>query len=379
MNRRVPGDRSLALVWALLALFRVPALRAAPSGVSVERRVAAMGTTLDVTVIATDREAGLAASELAISEVLRIEDLLTTWRDGPLSRLNRSAPGTPEALDRELSALLRKVLSWAARTDRSFDPTVAPLMRAWDLRGVGRIPLPGELAAALAATGAGRFQVDAARSAAVRLDPDAGIDEGAWGKGYALERAAARVAAAGASGQRIDLGGQFFAAGRDESGREWTVSIAHPRRRERPVLTLTLAEGSVSTSGNSERGRDIGGRRIGHELDPRTGEPAPDFGSATVVGPSALVADILSTAFFVLGPQKGLALSERLRGEGVAQDVLFLIDRGDLQRLEAVASPGFSSRVLSIDSTVLEGLTPQVVGGLTPQVAGRKPIDAAHP
>ncbi len=218
--------------------------------------------------------------------------------------------------------------------------------------------------------GAGRFQVDPARSVAVRLDPDAGIDEGAWGKGYALDRAAERMAAAGASGQRIDLGGQVFAAGRDESGREWTVSIAHPRRRERPVLTITLGEGSVSTSGNSERGRDVGGRRIGHELDPRTGEPAPDFGSATVVGPSALVADILSTAFFVLGPEKGLALSERLRGEGVAQDVLFLIGRDDL-RLDAVASPGFSSRVLSIDSTV--------VGGLTPPAAERKPPDAPHP
>jgi hypothetical protein len=72
----------------------------------------------------------------------------------------------------------------------------------------------------------------------------------------------------------------------------------------------------------------------------------------------------------VLGPEKGLALSERLRGEGVAQDVLFLIDRGDL-RLEAVASPGFSSRVLSIDSTVVEGLTPPAVE--------RRPLDAPHP
>ena len=123
---------------------------------------------------------------------------------------------------------------------------------------------------------------------------------------------------------------------------------------------LSLTDLSVSTSGNSERGRTVGGRRIGHELDPHTGRPAPDFGSATVLAPSALAADVLSTAFFVLGPEKGLALSERLRREGVAQEVLFLVDRGDGARLDALASPGFSTHVLSADPATVErtpGLT----------------------
>ena len=99
----------------------------------------------------------------------------------------------------------------------------------------------------------------------------------------------------------------------------------------------------------------MAGRRIGHLLDPHTGEPAPDFGSVTVVAPTGLVADVLSTAFFVLGPEKGLALSETLRRQGVEQEVLFLVVRGD--HLEAAASPGISNLLLSADPHAVRGLT----------------------
>ncbi|MEP6994726.1 MAG: FAD:protein FMN transferase [Acidobacteriota bacterium] len=323
--------------------------------VRVDRRVAAMGTALDVSVVAEDRARGLEASEIVVQEMRRIEDLLTTWRQSPLSRLNDASVNEEVAVGQEIATVLAEVLRWAGRTDRAFDPTVAPLMRAWDLRGAGRVPSPEQLASAVAATGPEHFRIDAARGRAARLNGAAGIDEGAWGKGYALDRAAQRLAQAGVANALIDLGGQTLALGTDDSAGRWTISIAHPRERERPVVALSLTNLSVSTSGNSERGRTIAGRRIGHELTPRTGEPAPDFGSATVIAPSALIADILSTAFFVLGPSKGLALSDRLRREGVAQDVLFLIDRGD--HLEAIASPGLLDHVLSADPTIVRGLT----------------------
>ena len=328
----------------------------APGRALVERRLASMGTSLEVSVVAESREAGLEASELVVAEMRRVEDLLTTWRDGPLSRLNAAPVGAEIAVDRELDGVLAEVFRWAARTGRAFDPTVAPLVRAWDLRGAGRIPTPEELAAAVAATGPGGFRLEPDLGRAARLHPSAGIDEGAWGKGYALDEAAARLAAAGVADALVDLGGQTLALGRDASAQEWTISIAHPRDRARPVVRLSLANLSASTSANSERGRTVGGRRIGHEIDPRSGEPAPDFGSATVVAPSALVADVLSTAFFVCGPEKGLALSESLRRDGVAHEVLFLIDRGDGKRVEALASPGFSAHVLSFDPAVV-GLT----------------------
>ena len=332
--------------------------------ISVERRVASMGTTAEVEIVAASRDDGLAASELVVQELRRVEDLLTTWRDSPLRRLNETPPGGQVAVGVELASVLRDALAWSERTDRAFDPTVAPLVRAWDLRGEGRLASAGEIAAALAAVGPGAFRIDAARGTAARLHPSAGIDEGAWGKGYALDAAAHRLAAAAVGDARIDLGGQQLALGTGESGAAWEVSVAHPRERGREVLTLALSGLSVSTSGNSERGRTVSGVRIGHELDPRTGRPAPDFGSVTVIAPSGLVADVLSTALFVLGPERGLELSERLRREGVPQEALFLVDDGR-GRLRAVASPSFPQHVTRVDADAVVGISAPAASPLT--------------
>ena len=339
---------------AVLALAAV--VSDASPRVPVERRVASMGTTLDVAVVAGDRARGLAASEAALGELQRVEALLTTWRSGgELDRINRSPARAALPVGAELLALLADVFAWAERTDGAFDPTVAPLVRAWDLRGRGRIPSAPELAAARAATGIEHFRLDAAAATVTRLDPDAGIEEGAWGKGYGLDRAAAALKSAGVSDAVLDLGGQVLALGADPDGNPWRVPVADPRDRGRTVAVLGVTGVSVSTSGDSERSREAGGRRIGHILDPRTGEPASDFGSVTVVAPSGLAADVLSTALFVLGPERGLALSERLRRGGVEHEALFLVARGD--RLEAAASPGFPSFVSSADPRVVAGLT----------------------
>jgi FAD:protein FMN transferase len=230
--------------------------------------------------------------------------------------------------------LLASVLDWSARTGRAFDPTVLPLVQAWDLRGSGRVPDAGQISRAMAAMGREQFRVDAAMGEAVRRSSAAGIDEGAWGKGYALDRAEAVLRAAAIHEALLDLGGQVTAIG------PATIAVADPRDRDRPAVSLEVLDRSVSTSGNSERGFRIAGRSIGHLLDPRTGSPAPDFGSVTVVAPSGLEADILSTAFFVLGPEEGMKLSRRLREEGFENEALFLIVRGGA--IERRASPGLN-------------------------------------
>ena len=324
----------------------------APAGFA-ERRVVAMGTAFDLRVRGATRERALAASEAAVAEVERLEALLSTWRpDTPLARVNRVAPGKDVPVDAELATVLGEVFAWSARTRGAFDPTVAPLVRAWDLRGEGRVPSGPELAAARVAVGVRRFRLDPAASTIARLDAGAGIDEGAWGKGYALDRAAARLRETGADAALLDFGGEVLAMGADADA-PWRIELAHPRERSRPVVAIALPPGAaVSTSGNSERSRRAGDRVIGHLLDPGTGEPAPDFGSVAVVARSGLAADVLSTAFFVLGPDAGLALSAALRAGGTWNESLFLVESGG--RLSARASPGWSALVVSASPEVLE-------------------------
>ena len=326
-----------------------------PVVATVERRVESMGTTLDLVVRMKYREQALAASEAALAEVSRVETLLTTWKSGgELARVDAAPAGKSVPVSAELVETLADVFAWIPRTDGAFDPTVLPLVRAWGLREQGRIPTPDELAAARSAAGASHFRIDVPGRKVTRNSDAAGIDEGAWGKGYALDRAAQALTAAKVRSALLNLGGQVYAVGSDTKEKPWRVPVADPRDRQRTVLELGLTQCSASTSADSERSREVGGRRIGHLLDPHTGEPAPDFGSVTVIAPTGLVADILSTGFFVLGPEKGLALSDALRRQGVEQEVLFLVVRGD--HLEAAASPGIANLVLSADPRAVRGL-----------------------
>ena len=309
---------------------------------AITRHLAAMGTALTLTVSAPTRERALDASEAAVQAVEAVDGLLSTWREHtPLARLNAAAPGDQKPVTPELFHLLKDLFEWSERSGGTFDPTVAPLVRAWGLRSGGRIPTPQELASARSATGAPLFTFRESSLSLSRVDPAAGIDEGAWGTGWALDRAAEAAREAGATALVLDLGGQVFAF-----GPETVVSVAHPGDRSRAIATIRLKNASASTSGNSERGLVVNGRRIGHLLDPRTGEPAPDFGSVTVVAPTGLVADILSTAMFVLGPKDGLALSAHLRADGVVHDVLFLIEDEESRTLRVAVSPGMERLVI---------------------------------
>lgn len=306
------------------------------SSETIVRNLAAMGTALSLTVSAPTREDALRASEAGAREIGRIEALLSTWReDTPLARLNAATPGKAVELPAELFKLLQRVFEWRERTGGAFDPAVAPLVRAWGLRSGGRVPGVAELLAARRATDPSLFSFDESYPSVSRRDSAAGIDEGAWGKGWALDRAVAAMREAGAVSGLLDLGGQILAFGEGAS-----VDVADPLERNRTVTALYLKDASASTSGNSERGLVANGRHIGHLLDPRTGEPAEDFGSVTVVAPTAFVADILSTAFFVLGPKDGFALSERLRAAGVNHEALFLLGGEEAGNLKAHASPG---------------------------------------
>ena len=125
------------------------------------------------------------------------------------------------------------------------------------------------------------------------------LDLGGFGKGYALDEAAAVLAARGVSDALLDLGGQVLALGAPPGEPGWIVEVAHPADRSRPVLALCVRDASVSTSGNAERSFVVEGERFGHLLDPTTGRPVDFLGSVTVIAPRAAAADALSTALAV--------------------------------------------------------------------------------
>ena len=318
-------------------------LAAGPSGAAggpVVREVAAMGTTLRVEVVGVSRALSLAAAERAIRAVESAEARLSTWRDdSELARLARAPRGVAVPVSPALAAELEAALACGRATGGAFDPLLGELVHAWGLRQGGRLPTGGEIAAALAAADGTEIRVTNVPPS-VRMSGATPFEEGAWAKGAALDAAlAAALGADGAPAMLLDFGGQLAWAG---GAGERVVGLADPLRRSRPVLELELARprGALASSGNGERAILAGGQRSGHLLDPRTGRPAADFGSVTVVAEGALEADCLSTALFVMGPEAGLAWLER--SGGGAEAVYLVVEDG---RLRARASRGLAGRL----------------------------------
>jgi len=277
------------VVLLLLAGRAMPdAVPRADGPVSLERSVWTMGTVLRLRIGASSAVAAEAASEAALEQVAEADDLLSTWRLGTaLSELNQAAPGASVAIPLQLAELLRAAESCTQMTRGGFDP------------GVGKRKSAVPDASRASPHPAGEQVTWTASSRA--------LDAGGFGKGAALDMALARVAEWSAVDRAVfDFGGQIAIYQKDET-QVWTVVVADPRDRSRAVLELDLSHspwarrGSVSTSGNSERGVVVDGTMVSHIIDPRTGIPTGVNGSTTVLAESAFWADCLSTGLYVLG------------------------------------------------------------------------------
>ena len=306
-------------------------VRASPSW--VVREAFLMGTTLSVSAASPTRASTLQALDSAFAAVRRVDDVLNDWRgDTDLARLNHAEPGTNFVVDTALRPFLDEILYWSRETGAAFDPGIGSLVQVWDLRGTGRIPGDSELQQARHHSGLVRFFSDSTARQVQRPDQSSWIDAGGFGKGAALRAARTQLVRLGASGAILNFGGQVLVLG----DTTLVVEVAHPQHRFQPVTSLRLTNASASTTSQSERFVEVGGRRLGHVLDPRTGTPVPAWGSATVVHPDPMIADILSTALFVMGPVEGMRW---LQGRPIA--ALFLVASGD--SLESRFTPAMQS------------------------------------
>lgn len=300
--------RGLALVGLLLAGC------AGPSPPPLETLSAgryAMGTVLEVKLVGPDREALAAARDRVFAEVERLEALLSSWRpQSDVSRLNAAA-GDPVRVDPEVAALLRRAVRLSRETRGSFDVTVGPLVDLWtEAAARDSLPAPEALAAARA-----RVRADAIRFASdgrVALDRGSAVNLGGVAKGYALDRARERLGPA-VHAALLNFGqSSTWALGSPPGEAGWRLLARAPDGGFAGVLVLR--DRALSVSGSLGQWTEIAGRRYGHVLDPRSGRPLTRRRQALVVAPDATLAEALSKAVLVLGPEEGLALVEARPG-----------------------------------------------------------------
>ena len=280
----------------------------APQGVTLGDGRYAMGTVLEVTLRARDEASGRAALEDLFAEAERLDALLTRFAEtSELSRLNRAAGRGPISVDPSLADLLSRSIAYAALTRGAFDVTVGPLVALWtEAARRGKLPSEEELARAQALVGAGSLRVVGATSAEIAR-PGVSVDLGGIAKGYALDRMLPLLRARGIRDALLNFGqSSTWALGAPDGGGGWRLLA---RGAGDDLLgVVTLRDQALSISGSLGQFVEIEGRRFGHVLDPRTGEPLTRRRQALVVAPEAALAEALSKALLILGPEEGVAL-----------------------------------------------------------------------
>lgn len=312
-------NRQAALLICALAALAAPAAPAraaaappAPTAAEREESRYVMGTVAVVRAAAPDSATALAALDAAWEAFAQVDARMSTWRDdSDLARVNAGAATAPVAAPADLLQVVAAAMRVAEASGGAFDPTVLPLLRAWGLHGgPAREPAADELAGLLAVTGARHVRVDTVAGTIAFARAGVALDLGGIAKGHALDAARRAMIAAGAAAGVLDLGGNLMVFGHGER----PVAIVAPDDPDAVVGAVTVKDAAVATSGQYERFVEVAGRRRGHILDPRTGLPSARAGSVTVIAPTGLEADALSTALFVLGPDGAPALLARHRG-----------------------------------------------------------------
>ena len=233
------------------------------------------------------------------AETYRLDALLAAQKDdSEIAAVNDGA----EVVSEETAALLRRALEIAAETNGAYDPTVYPLMRAWGFTdGNYRVPADAELDALLQTTGWTEVSVDGTTAS---LPEGFALDLGGIGKGYAAGRCKEILKAHGVTSALLSLGGNVSALGSKPDGTAWTVAIEDPDGGDY-LGTVQIADQCVVTSGGYQRYFEQDGVRYWHILDPETGKPARSgMKSVTIVSADDTLADALSTALFVMGPER---------------------------------------------------------------------------
>jgi thiamine biosynthesis lipoprotein len=303
-----------------------------------------MGSSLQVTLWTANDPGATAAIDAVFAEFDRLDHLMSVWKEGSdVLRLNAAAGREPVRVSPETLEVLtvaRQVSDW---TDGTFDVTFGALSGLWkfDQDQDDSIPPRSAVAARLPDVDHTALDIDAASGTAFLRRPGMRAHLGGIGKGYAIDRAIAILKAAGFTDFVIQSGGDLYVAGSNGS-QPWSLGIADPRRPDRVFARVQLANATFSTSGDYERAFMKNGVRYHHLLDPDRGEPARGCRSVTIVADRAILADVLSTGVFIMGPADGMALIEKLPGvEGVIVSAKneVLISSGLRGRVEIAAPP----------------------------------------
>jgi FAD:protein FMN transferase len=283
----------------------------------------AMGTHIAFAAFTSpraDAEKAKRAFDAAIDEIKRIEALMTTWRpESEVSRINAAAGKSAIKVGDETFSVIKESVHASEISEGTFDITFHTLHGLWkfDEDLDPHPPTEAAIKARLPFVSWRNIKLDESAKTVMLTKDKTQIGLGGIAKGYAVDMASKVLDRAGLTSYFVQAGGDLFARGLKADGTEWQAGIRDPRGPENVWFAkLPLTDHAFSTAGDYERAYIASGKRYHHIIDPRTGQPATASRSVTVWAPTALLADEIDDAVFILGPEKGLKLVESLDDVG---------------------------------------------------------------
>lgn len=277
--------------------------------VQISHSTKLMGAKFDFVAVGTDTPSVKQALSDMEHEVRRIEYLISDWIDTTqVSWINKYAGIAPVKVDKEVIELAQRALSISQLTDGAFDISFAAMEKVWKFDGsMTKLPDSASIQQSKSKVGYQHIVIDSVHSTIFLKKRGMKIGFGALGEGYAADRCKDLMQEHGIKAGMVNGSGDIRCWGVQADGQPWLIAFEHPMDNN-ILAAIPIADGAITTSGSYQKYAEIDGVRYAHIINPATGYPAQGLISVTIVGPSALTANSLTTSVMVLGREKGLVL-----------------------------------------------------------------------
>ncbi|MBN3864059.1 FAD:protein FMN transferase [Pseudomonas frederiksbergensis] len=268
-----------------------------------------MGSRYSIQYVRHASTPGPKAVQAEVENILaQVDRQFSTYRsDSDIERFNNLPANHCQKMPTPVLDLVRVGERLSLQSEGSYDLTVEPLLNLWGFGPQAReekVPSAEALAEVQQRVGYRHLRIDGDR---LCKDAAVEVDFNSIAAGYAVDTIAAKLETLGIHNYLAEATGELKAVGKKLDGSPWRIALEEPRDDQQVAKRIIAVDGyGVSTSGDYRNYFEQGGQRYSHTFDARTGAPVlHTLASVTVIHPSALMADGLSTLLLILGPERG--------------------------------------------------------------------------
>jgi len=348
-SRFLSVQQGTYLVFSLCVLLFLSACAPSPPK-KVVLRGETMGTTYSISYFPTSSDMGNEATSEVVHEqikqrLLEVNQVASTYiPDSELSTFNQSEGTTPVVLSPDLNVLIQESINLAKLTDGALDVTVGPLVNLWGFgpdKTPNKTPTAEQVEDARLRSGIEKLHLEEGRLS--KTTPALYVDLSTIAKGFGVDEVAAVLEQNNIQNYLVEIGGEIRVKGVKAKAEPWRIAIEKPVSEAQTVQRiLQPGTNGVATSGDYRNFFERDGKRYSHIINPTTGEPINHrLVSVTVLHPSCMLADGLSTSFMVLGQEKAMALANQ---EGIAALFIEKLPNGQFKETFSDAMQSYINR-----------------------------------